>query len=119
MTDTQAVSCEAAQAVLAVPLPADNDAGAATIHDYLIKLLMMVWEEGECFDGKRPFGNSSWEYDLYGALARAHMITVTWDEWGGIDRFTLEEEDLAIRLIRAAILELDHPSSCQAAATQE
>lgn len=116
VTDAQVVSCETARTILAVPLPADNDAEAATIRDYLIKLLMKVWEEGECFDGKRPFGNSSWDYDLYGALARAGMITVTWDEWGGIDSFTSEEEDRAISLIRSAILELGHP--CQAAVTQ-
>lgn len=41
-----------------------NDANAVNIKDYFIKLLEILWIEGEGFSGKRPFGNSGWEYDL-------------------------------------------------------
>lgn len=45
-----------------------NDAYAETIRDYLKRLLVLVWEEGDCFDGKRPFGNSGWDHDIYSTL---------------------------------------------------
>lgn len=35
-----------------------------TVRQYLAKLLLAVLEEGECFSGKRPFGNSGWEENL-------------------------------------------------------
>jgi len=46
----------------------DNDANADTIRDYLKVLLSTLWEEGESFSGKRPFGNSGWEYELLDTL---------------------------------------------------
>ncbi len=49
--------------VLDIKLP-DNDAGAATVRDYLKVLLLKVWQEDEEFDGKRPFGNSCWWTDI-------------------------------------------------------
>ena len=44
----------------------------------------MVWKEGECFNGKRPFGNSGWEYDLYIPLAKANYIKALFDEEGHV-----------------------------------
>jgi hypothetical protein len=40
-------------------------------------LLMSVWDQGECFSGKRPFGNSGWEQDVYDPLVRAGFIAGT------------------------------------------
>ena len=34
---------------------------------------IMVWEDRECFNGKRPFGNSGWEEDLY-TLVKAGYV---------------------------------------------
>lgn len=48
-----------------------NDAEASTVKEYLVKLLEVLWEEGGGFSGKRPFGNSGWEYELYSALENA------------------------------------------------
>lgn len=31
---------------------------------YLIDLLLALWNEGESFSGKRPFGDSGWQSDL-------------------------------------------------------
>ncbi|OPG13660.1 hypothetical protein [Microbispora sp. GKU 823] len=70
--------------ILDTPMP-PNDADAATIRDYLIALLSLVWDHGEGFNGKRPFGNSSWQYELYAALARAGHIKATFDEDGYLD----------------------------------
>lgn len=61
-------------AVLNLRLHPDNEAHAATIRDYLTALLTRVWTENEEFSGKYPFGNSDWQYDLYGALADAGLI---------------------------------------------
>jgi hypothetical protein len=60
----------------------DNDSGADTIGGYLVALLAALWEEGEDFGGKRPFGNSGWQFDLYGVLVKAEIITGAIDEHG-------------------------------------
>lgn len=52
----------------------DNDANAETIRDYLHALLKAIWDEGEGFSGKRPFGNSGWEYELYIALVANNVV---------------------------------------------
>jgi hypothetical protein len=46
----------------------DSDIGDVTIRDYLRTLLLTLWHEKEGFDGKRPFGNSGWDRELYRAL---------------------------------------------------
>jgi hypothetical protein len=70
--------------VLAIKM-GGNDAEAETVKEYLKKLLTALWTEGESFNGKKPFGNSGWEYDLYSALARAGAIRADIDENGDID----------------------------------
>lgn len=39
-----------------------------TIREYFQQLLKTLFAEGEGFSGKRPFGNSGWEYDLHTPL---------------------------------------------------
>ena len=59
----------------ALELRIDSDAGDnITIRDYLYELLSLVWAEGEEFNGKRPFGNSGWEHDLYFPLVESGYI---------------------------------------------
>lgn len=59
----------------ALSLRFDSDAGDdLTVRGYLRELLATLWSEGESFSGKRPFGNSGWEYDLYKPLGKAGMI---------------------------------------------
>lgn len=53
--------------ILNLPM-GENDAGAETIRDYLKRLLFEVYAKNERFSGKRPFGNSDWEWELYHAL---------------------------------------------------
>ena len=92
------------QQLLDLPLP-ENDSGADTVRGYLVALLTMLWQEGEGFSGKRPFGNSSWEYDLYQPMARAGLITATFDEDGYVDSFPttrrLKADDLILAAIKA------------------
>lgn len=52
----------------------ENDAGAATVREYLRALLLGVWKKGESFSGKRPFGNSGWETEVIDALHQAGMV---------------------------------------------
>lgn len=72
--------------VLACPMD-PNDSGAATVGGYLARLVGQLWQLGEGFSGKRPFGNSGWEYDVYTALAKARLIE-------GLD-YDEEEEEIA------------------------
>lgn len=52
----------------------DNDSGTQSTRDYLKTLLSLVWEKGESFSGKRPFGNSGWERDLFSQFYIAGLI---------------------------------------------
>lgn len=72
--------------VLATPMEADNDAGVDSIGQFLIALSRQVWREGECFSGKRPFGDSGWEWELAAALGRAGYARVKFDDEGAAIR---------------------------------
>ncbi len=89
--------------ILDIPME-ENDANASTIREYLKALLSHLWAEGEGFSGKRPFGNSGWEYDLYSALIKAEAVKGKLDEYGHVDRV---DEKKANKLIFQAIEELN------------
>jgi len=55
-----------------------------TLREYFKKLLITLWEEGEDFSGKRPFGNSGWQYDVYSALISNGIFDGELDEHGYI-----------------------------------
>lgn len=67
--------------LLDLELP-ENDSGEGTVGGYLLALLTELWREEEGFSGKRPFGNSGWQYDLYIPMIRA----------GAIDGISLDED---------------------------
>lgn len=71
------------QEILALPME-DNDANAETIGDYLAELFKTLWIEGEGFNGKRPFGNSGWDYQIYRTLAKANVIEGIFDDDGDL-----------------------------------
>jgi hypothetical protein len=62
-----------------------NDIGAKTIGEYFEKLLLTLWDEQEAFSGKRPFGNSGWEYDVYASLIAAGVLDGSLDEEGYVE----------------------------------
>ena len=70
--------------VLSYPM-IDNDADAETVGHYLYSLLWMVWQHGEGFSGKRPFGNSGWECDLYKPLIQGGFVKGDLDEDGYVN----------------------------------
>lgn len=58
-----------------------------TLRNYFRELLLVLWHEGDGFSGKRPFGDSGWEYDIYAALIKHKFIDGTLDEDGYVDDF--------------------------------
>lgn len=52
----------------------DDLDGEVSIRLYLAELLRAIWNEGEGFSGKRPFGNSGWQIDLFLPLVAAGVI---------------------------------------------
>lgn len=92
--------------VLALPMQKDwNDAGARTLREYLVTLLANVWNQQESFDGKRPFGNSGWDWEVIRPLAKAGIVVATFDEDDQMD-IGHDEEIKAHAIIEKAILAL-------------
>jgi hypothetical protein len=89
--------------LLDLPLP-ENDSGASTVRGYLVALLATLWREDEGFSGKRPFGNSGWQYDLYAPMIEAGIVGGEIDEDGYVERADVVTAD---KLILAAIQSLD------------
>ena len=87
----------------------DSDAGEnLTIRDYLRILLETLWREEERFSGKRPFGNSGWEHDIYAALIKAGFIGGRLDEDGYVEDYDWKQgEAYVLSLISAAFLGID------------
>ena len=74
-----------------------------TIREYLKLLLKTLWEEVDGFSGKRPFGNSAWQYDVYKPMVKAGIIPGKFDSFGyaaGVDT------DRADEIIQALIASL-------------
>lgn len=73
----------------ALALTFDSDAGdGLTIRGYLRELLVTLWREDEGFSGKRPFGNSGWQSDLYAPLVKAGILkgeVTTGDDWEDVE----------------------------------
>lgn len=83
--------------------PETNDAGASAVGEYLIKVLETVWTD-ENASGKRVFGNSFWQHEVYGALARQGLIIGSFDDEGYLESLdkpmALASVMLAIRSLR-------------------
>jgi hypothetical protein len=70
----------------------NTDAGDnITVRDYLRELLLTLWVEQEGFSGKRPFGNSGWQREIYMPLIKAGFIPGKLDGDGYIDEFDEHE----------------------------
>lgn len=63
----------------ALDVVVNGDLGEVPLRYYLGKLLYDLWVNGESFSGKRPFGNSGWDYDIAYALCGAGLVKdATW-----------------------------------------
>jgi len=84
----------------------DSDIGDdLTVRDYLRDLLLMLWEKGEEFSGKRPFGNSGWKYELYKPLIAGGFIPGTLDDDGYVNTV---DEKIATNYVRNLIIAVFH-----------
>ena len=74
-----------------------------TFRKYLKLLLETLWKEGEGFSGKRPFGNSGWEHELYHGLIEIGSLEGVWneEEEGYEDYDTIEGDKIILRMIRS------------------
>jgi len=102
--DEELIQDSLAHQLLHLPM-GENDASAATVGEYLGLLLSTLWLQNESFSGKRPFGNSDWQYVVYMAMVKAGLATgVVYEEYGSeyldeIDEVAADEIILqAIRL---------------------
>lgn len=77
-----------------------------SIKDFFKELLTTLFKEGECFSGKRPFGNSGWDYDLCVCLAKngiingRNQIDPDYPEDEDWDYDSAEEEKKILELIK-------------------
>lgn len=103
---TQTLKEYTPQQLLALPLE-ENDAGAATVGQYLIILAHKVWSEGEGFSGKRPFGNSGWHCDLWKTFIKHDVVRGEIDEEGDVASIDDWSFDSAMISIFAFLREAD------------
>jgi hypothetical protein len=72
-----------------------------TLREYFKKLLTQLWIDEEGFNGKRPFGNSGWQYDVYTALIKHGIIPGKIDFFGYISEIDeVEAQQFIIKLIK-------------------
>lgn len=72
------------QDVLDVPIY-EPDSGAISLRNYLKTLLKTLWDEADGFSGKRPFGNSGWQWSLAKAMVEAGIPVGTLDADGYLE----------------------------------
>jgi hypothetical protein len=70
-----------------------------TLRQYFKKILLKLWQEQECFSGKRPLGNSGWNIDVAKALIKGGFVKGSLDEDGYV-------KDCDNELLDAYVIEL-------------
>ena len=93
--------------ILLTPMT-DNDAGAKTIGQYLIRLSQQVISEVEGFSGKRPFGNSGWQLDLVHALVLNKFIDGELDDDGYVTDYSYTEFTAAMKTVYDLMFNADY-----------
>lgn len=104
------MSDEAARRLLDLELP-PNPSGATNVRGYLQALLQKLWTLEANFSGKRPFGYSGWQFDLYAPMIAAGLVSGTLDESGAVDSI---DDQAADELVQAAIALLREPTPAAA-----
>lgn len=80
-----------------------RDTEAFSIRQYLFRLLETLWLEDEGFSGKRPFGNSGWQYDLHEPLVKMGAIKGTFEDVDGYVELTGVDSKEAHKLVHNLI----------------
>lgn len=76
-----------------------------TVKQYFRDLLLTLWEEGECFNGKRPFGDSGWQYKIYKALIDDGFIRGRLDKYGYVEAMDENSASLYVKQLIEALFE--------------
>jgi len=63
------------------------------VSDYLKRLLCLVIDEVENFNGKRPFGNSGWLYDIYSDMIKLKLVDGKMDDHGYVEELDCKKAD--------------------------
>jgi hypothetical protein len=104
MTDTPHVWT--GEEILALPMDPEHHSAPChvdTVRGYLAALLAELWCDGEGFSGKRPFGDSGWESELYYPLIRAGVVAGSLDPDGYLDEVDSHTADEKIALAIEAL----------------
>lgn len=75
----------------ALGLRFESNIGDVTLRQWLIALLAALWEQGEGFSGKRPFGDSGWDWEPAPALIGAGLISGRVDDHGYVAEVDMGE----------------------------
>lgn len=72
-----------------------------TVRTYFEKLLTTLWSKGELFSGKKPFGNSDWDWDVISSLIKCGYIPgeINRDDNGEIYDIVFDRTDANKRVI--------------------
>lgn len=68
-----------------------NEVDAETIREYLVELLVALYDQEDDFKGETPFGDFDWIHDLHTPLIIAGMVKATIDNKGYIVRYDKEK----------------------------
>lgn len=82
-----------------------------SLREYMHALLATLWRENEGFSGKRPFGNSGWDHDVYKFLVKAGAVTGVIDEDGYLEDFDQKAADKLVPGLLAAAFNLERNAS--------
>lgn len=69
-----------------------------TLREYFVELLRTLWREDDQFSGKRPFGNSGWQWDVYIGLGKHVPNLVIYDAEGEVEDYDEKECERMIRM---------------------
>lgn len=89
-------------------LQIENYPEPCSLRELLKNLLLKLIEEGEGFNGKRPFGDSGWMFGIWIAFHKGGYIGATTYKYDPDDEeyeyeFTDDQEEAAHGLLAAAI----------------
>lgn len=70
-----------------------------TIREFFKELLTALFKDSEGFNGKRPFGNSGWEYDLCARLAQCGIINGDISECCGFTNWDYNENEAKSKIL--------------------
>ena len=95
---------EQVKEILALELDDPCHGDPKTIGEFMQQSLLNLFREGESFSGKRPCGNSGWEFQLHETLVKAGYVSGTYssteyDTW--LEDYDIDKaEDILNQVIR-------------------